>query len=104
MASCYDCDLQYEQDDGFEDLEIPNDIWCQISPTGDDGGILCAVCMCRRLTKAGFSNIPGAFMSGPIDTVSPHLMQAYRVAENCWERVQNMPRVSWDDSFYSEPE
>ncbi len=86
MASCYDCDLPYD-DDGFEDFIIPNDIWRRISPTGDDGGILCAVCICRRVKRAGMSNIPGAFMSGPIDTVSPHLMQAYGMAENLWEQA-----------------
>ena len=85
-AKCFDCGVPYGEN-GFEDLIIPNDIWHRISPTGDDGGLLCAVCICNRLTQAGIRGVPGAFMSGPIDTVSSHLMQAYRMAENAWERV-----------------
>ena len=104
MASCYDCDLPYDQDDGFEDFVVQNHIWEKISPTGDEGGILCANCICRRLTKAGISGVPGAYMSGPIDTVSEHVMEALLIAENCWERVQNFPKQTWFHLNDEEPE
>ena len=78
--ACHDCDLLYI-DEGWEDFIIPNSIWIKISPTEDAGGLLCAVCICRRLTRKGISGVPGAFLSGPIDTIGRHTMQAYLMAE-----------------------
>lgn len=85
LAGCYDCGRPYG-DDGFHDMVIPSRIWRQISPTGNGGGLLCACCMCARLTKAGI-RCEGAFMSGPIETVSPRLMEALRRCENIEERL-----------------
>lgn len=81
--ACYDCGLLYI-DDGFADFIIPLDIWRRISPTKDEGGLLCAVCMCRRLSKAGISRVSGAFLSGPIDTVSRPLMETLLMAESAY--------------------
>lgn len=81
-AACADCDRPYS-DPGFPDLIIPNDVWCLISPTGDEGGLLCPSCICARLEKAGIQ-CEGAFMSGPVNSVSRPLMQCLRMTENMW--------------------
>lgn len=79
-AQCADCGRDYGAP-GFPDLIIPYWAWKQISPTGDDGGLLCPSCICARLE---ISNIrcEGAFVSGPIDSVSRHAMQLDRRIEN----------------------
>lgn len=59
---CYDCQLAYE-DDGFQDLIIPDWAWREIMP---EGGLLCPTCICRRLSKAGIKNCPSAFTSGAL--------------------------------------
>ena len=50
MAKCYDCGLNYE-DPGWIEAVIPDKVWNEISPTGDQGGILCITCISRRLIK-----------------------------------------------------
>lgn len=82
-AKCHDCDRPYS-DPGFQDLIILNHHWRKISPTGDEGGSLCPSCMCGRLEKAGIK-CAGSFMSGPIESVSSHLMQVLREMENIQE-------------------
>lgn len=80
MSGCYECGLPYG-DEGFPDLIIPLDAWRKISPTGDEGGLLCPNCICRALARAGIQ-CPGAFLSGPIRSVSPDLMTTMRWIEN----------------------
>ena len=65
MVRCEDCDRPYEDEYGFPDLVIPDDVWKQISPTGDEGGLLCPSCICARLYRAGIQ-ITGKFTSGPL--------------------------------------
>lgn len=86
MVKCNDCLRDYN-DPGFPDLVIPNSAWRQISPTGDEGGLLCPSCLCARLEHAGI-RCEGAFMSGPIKTVSRPLMTALRQIENLIERME----------------
>lgn len=81
MASCQDCERPYGDEHGFPDLVIPYDAWQQISPSGDDGGLLCPSCICKRLHNAGI-RCEGAFMSGPIISVSEPTMSALRRVEN----------------------
>jgi len=81
-AACADCARPYGTETGFPDLIIPLDIWRQISPTGDEGGLLCPGCICGRLERRGFSDIPGAFMSGPIRSQTREAMNALRRIEN----------------------
>ena len=81
QAICHDCNRPYGQEYGFPDLIIPFDVWKRISPSGDDGGLLCPSCICKRLHDAGI-RCEGAFMSGPIDSVSYHTMSALRRVEN----------------------
>lgn len=80
-ASCEDCNRPYGSAGGFPDLVIPYWAWKQISPTGDDGGLLCPSCICERLHIQGI-RCEGAFMSGPIISVSEPTMNALRRVEN----------------------
>lgn len=86
MSKCYDCKLDYG-DDGFQDLTVSNDVWRRISPTGDDGGLLCPTCLVRALVREGITT-EGAFASGPIISVTRPTMMALRQAENLWEWVR----------------
>lgn len=78
---CHDCGREYGDDHGFPDLIIPYDSWVRISPSGDDGGLLCPSCICRRLSGAAIK-CEGAFMSGPIISVTGPTMHALRRVEN----------------------
>lgn len=69
--SCHDCDRPYGDQNGFPDLIIPNADWTLISPTGDEGGLLCPSCICGRLYEAGIRTA-GIFRSGPLcDLAAP---------------------------------
>ena len=57
MAACYECGLDY-QDPGWIEAVIPDKIWDEISPTGDQGGLLCITCISRRLVKVGYKRVP----------------------------------------------
>jgi hypothetical protein len=46
QSCCYDCRIKYGE---FPDMVIPDKLWKKISPTGDDGGILCPTCIANRL-------------------------------------------------------
>lgn len=87
-AGCFDCGITYGDEFGFPDLVISNDAWRAISPTGDSGGLLCPSCMCRRLHKAGMSNVYGAFMSGPIRSVEEPVMHALQWVEEIRETLE----------------
>ena len=63
--SCYDCGRRYGDKYGFPDLVLPNDVWDAISPTGDEGGLLCPSCICKRLADRGFTEVRASFESGP---------------------------------------
>lgn len=65
QGACYDCGRRYGGEFGFPDLVVPHDIWAKISPTGDEGGLLCPSCMCRRAIDAGLERVPAIFRSGP---------------------------------------
>lgn len=79
--ACDDCKRPYGHENGFPDLIIPFWAWVRISPNGDDSGLLCPSCICKRLHDAGIT-CEGAFMSGPIRSVSPELMHTMRGIEN----------------------
>ena len=81
MACCHDCGRQYGDKYGFPDLIIPYADWKMISPTSDDGGLLCPSCICARLHKRGI-RCEGAFTSGPIVSVTEPTMNALRRIEN----------------------
>jgi len=62
MAGCYECGLDY-QDPGWIEAIIPDKIWNEISPTGDQAGLLCITCISRRLVKKGYKRVP-VWLSG----------------------------------------
>lgn len=62
---CHDCGRPYGSDHGFPDLFVPNDVWKKISPTCDEGGLLCPSCICKRLVDHGIE-CEGVFRSGPL--------------------------------------
>jgi hypothetical protein len=80
VTGCYDCKRPYASG-GFPDLIIPYWAWKRISPTGDDGGLLCPSCICERLHIEGIK-CEGSFMSGPIESVPQSVMSALRRVEN----------------------
>lgn len=80
-ASCYECHRPYGDENGFPDLIIPYWAWKRISPTEDEGGLLCPSCICKRLYDAKI-RCEGAFLSGPIMSVSSHAMELERRIEN----------------------
>jgi hypothetical protein len=80
-VGCFDCGRRYGDGHGFPDLIIPYEAWRQISPSGDDGGLLCPSCICKRLHDAGI-RCEGAFMSGPILSVGRAEMDLLRRVEN----------------------
>lgn len=63
-AQCYNCGRPYGDEYGFPDLVVPHDVWKIISPTGNDGGLLCPSCMCLAAHRAGVS-CTAKFTSGP---------------------------------------
>lgn len=94
-AKCHDCGLPYG-DPGFPDLIIPLDAWKRISPTGDEGGLLCPNCINARLIKAGIK-CEGCFMSGPIESIPRHAMWSLRMVENILEREKRRDVVTPDE-------
>ena len=86
MTGCYDCGRPYGKQ-GFHDLVVPSHAWRRISPTGDDGGLLCPSCIIGRLEISGIK-CEGAMLSGPLRTVSPELMETMRWVENMREREE----------------
>ncbi len=53
-AICYSCGKPYEQ---CGDVSMDSKIWNRISPTGNEGGLLCANCIMERLAQAEISSI-----------------------------------------------
>lgn len=107
MAGCFDCQRPYGHEHGFPDLVIPHWAWVRISPSGDDGSLLCPSCICKRLHDAKIS-CEGAFLSGPIKSVSEHAMELHRRIENIelaiegrnnhWARIRELIEYAGADN------
>jgi hypothetical protein len=69
FGACYDCGRHYGDEFGFPDLVLPHDVWAKISPSGDEGGLLCPSCICRRAHALGMSGVPAMWASGPLVAV-----------------------------------
>ena len=67
-ARCARCNCPYGSH-GFHDLIVPDDVWAQISPTGDEGGLLCPTCIIAALDELGLKDVPVYFASGPARVV-----------------------------------
>lgn len=65
FSKCAGCNRPYS-DPGFMDLIAPDDIWAQISPTGDEGGLLCPGCTISAMIDAGQTG-KVVFRSGPLN-------------------------------------
>ena len=48
--SCFDCGLLYD-DARWVEVTVEKRVWIQISPTGDEGGLLCFRCITKRLNR-----------------------------------------------------
>jgi hypothetical protein len=66
FGACYDCGRHYGDEFGFPDLVLPHDVWAKISPRGDEGGLLCPSCICRRAHALGMTGVPAMWASGPL--------------------------------------
>lgn len=74
--ACFDCGRRYGDEHGFCDLVIPNEVWSKLSPSGNEGGLLCPSCMVKRAHDAGVI-CPAVFMSGPFSACcQPPVMEA----------------------------
>lgn len=85
-TGCEDCGRQYGNEHGFPNFIIPNYAWRRISTNHDDSGLLCPSCIVARLVKAGMTQVYGAFMSGPVQSVSEPVMYTFRWMENLREQ------------------
>ncbi len=63
-AKCGRCNCPYGCH-GFVDLIVPDEVWSQISPYGDERGLLCPTCIIAGLDDLGLKDIPVWFGSGP---------------------------------------
>lgn len=54
-AYCFDCKMDYNN---FPcDFVIQNGLWKLISPSKNEGGLLCPNCMCKRLKNLGLTAV-----------------------------------------------
>ncbi len=66
---CHDCGRAYFGP-GWIEAVIPSVIWNQqISPTGDEGGLLCINCIAIRCARLGLENVPVLLAAGPLVAV-----------------------------------
>ena len=93
-GDCYDCGEPY-----WMDAAVPNDVWARISPTGDEGGILCLRCIDRRCAALGIKTtariyFPGEAVQGESYEDEPGLVAA-------WEEMRTLlhaddhPEITW---------
>lgn len=68
-AACYDCGRLYGDEHGFPDLVVDDDIWEQLMPGSEGGGLLCPSCMCKRAHDLGLE-VKAKFTSGPFMEVT----------------------------------
>ena len=62
-ASCYDCGLDY-RDPAWIEAVVDDEVWRIISPTHDEGGLLCINCMARRLVEHGLDQVKVSITAG----------------------------------------
>ncbi len=76
---CYGCKLSYDSS-AWADIVVPDSIWLLISPTGNEGGLLCFNCMNARLSKLELRNVPMHIASGPFAFAARDLSGSTREA------------------------
>lgn len=77
---CYDCGLVYGGE-GWMDALVSDEVWHKISPTHDEGGILCITCIARRCERLGLQDVPvqivsGSLVGGYVTSIRPIVTQA----------------------------
>ena len=72
---------------------VPNDIWAHLSPTGDEGSILCIQCMAVRCIELELDNVPLKITSGPfaLQDVQAQLSTARREVRRA--TVEELARI-----------
>lgn len=68
--SCYQCRLPYSGEHWVEAV-VEDGVWAKISPTGNEGGILCINCMAERLNRLGLRDVPVKITAGPMTAARP---------------------------------
>jgi hypothetical protein len=63
-CGCEDCGRLYGDEHGFPDLVVSHDVWEQLMPGREGGGLLCPSCMCLRAHRLGI-RAEAVFRSGP---------------------------------------
>ncbi len=63
-AKCARCMCPYGAF-GFHDMIVPDDVWAQISPSGNEGGLLCPTCILAAMDDLKLKEVPVWFASGP---------------------------------------
>lgn len=53
-AACYGCGKPYSE---CGDVSMDHETWEKISPTGNEGGLLCANCIMDRLAQMDLSGV-----------------------------------------------
>jgi hypothetical protein len=97
IAACYDCGLPYS-DPGFADLVVPAGFWALISPTGDEGGLLCPTCLVRAAAKADLQHVACEFRSGPLapfGTKGPVFVEQAALASARRDALKKAAAVAW---------
>lgn len=79
-ASCDACGRPYGDENGFPDLIIEDWAWKEISPNGNEGGLLCPCCILENLEDMNIRCF-GSFMSGKIKSVTPDRLELIRKLE-----------------------
>ena len=57
---CPDCKIEYGK---FPDMLVSDETWKEISPTGNEGGVLCPTCIARRMDYLNLWYTENVFMS-----------------------------------------
>jgi hypothetical protein len=93
VSMCNDCKRPYGNKHGFPDLVIPDWAWKAISPNGDESGLLCPSCICKRLSDKEIK-CEGAFTSGPITSVSELTLSLLLKVERLEKDGRDMARIT----------
>lgn len=98
-VGCKDCGLPY-QSDSWADLCLDAEEWCLISPSGGEGGLLCANCMVSRARQRGMKHVRAVWNSGPfaaptLPRVAKPLEEAADVlcSQGMWRLAYKMLRL-----------
>lgn len=96
-GACIDCGRRYGDEYGFPDLLIPDEIWEQILPGSDGGGLLCPCCILRRLYDADIKTV-GEWGSGPLMTsVDTASLEAWIDSIHSWSKNEKF--INFEDAL-----